>query len=166
MIAILLMLILTSAPALPTNNYQASTAWKVYKGAWFEVRYPSSFRVRASQQGSTPSVYDSAFFAAPDGSVEFYIFSPQWNGDPADIAINSRSETMVAQNTDKSGTKVIRRATIRAKDGSYTRSFEEVEDTGNNTRRVFGIKYVNEAAYNRYRQNYLTFKQSLRQFAD
>lgn len=164
MIATILMLIFISVPSLPREKVQSR--WLTYKGAWFEIKYPSGFRVRPSQLSSSASGYDSAFFTAPDASVEFYIFSPQWNGEPGDIAINSRSEVFVSQDTDRRGNRAVRRATIRARDGSYTRSFEDVEDTDSNTRRVFGVKYINSRAYDRYRQTYLTFKQSLRQFAD
>lgn len=55
---------------------------------------------------------------------------------------------------------------IRAQDGSYLRSYEDTEDVATNTRKIFGIKYANTAAYNRYRQVYVTFKTSLIQFAD
>ena len=34
------------------------------------------------------------------------------------------------------------------------------------TRKVFGIKYRNQAAYDKARQDYLTFKNSLTQYAD
>lgn len=144
----------------------AAQAWRTYAGAWFEIKYPANFQVRPSLPSASGQGHDSAFFSSQDGAVEFYVFSPQWNGEPSDIALRSRWETAVSQTTQRSGSKVIRRATIRARDGSYTRAFEDVEDTTTNTRRVFGIKYLNQAAYNRYRQNYLTFKQSLRQFAD
>lgn len=140
--------------------------WRVHKGAYFEIKYPPLFRARASlPSNSFEGEYDSAFFTAPGGNVEFYVFSPLWNGEPKDIEIDA-SEDYVSQNTEKKGTIVIRRVTIRAKDNSYLRSFEDTEYTENNTRRVFGIKYRNQSAYNRHRQDYLTFKRSLRQFSD
>lgn len=163
MIAIILMLLLTGSPSFVGN---ASQGWLTYKGAWFEVKYPSNFKVRPSSRSSSGQGYDSVFFSSPDGSVEFYVFSPQWNGDPADIEMNSQSEVQVSQSSDKQAGRIVRRMTIRARDNSYLRSFEDTEDTTTNTRKVFGIKYRNEAAYSRYRQSYLTFKQSLRQFAD
>jgi hypothetical protein len=108
----------------------------------------------------------ASFFIAPDGSVEFYVFSPQWNGQPTDIELNARYEVQVSQNTERRGSLSVRRVTIKARDNSYTRSFEDTEDSVTNTRKVFGIKYGNQDAYSRYRQTYLTFKKSLRQFAD
>lgn len=163
MIAIILMLILTGGTSAIGN---AGQGWRTYKGAWFQIKHPSNFTVRPSQRSGSAGGFDSAFFTAPGGEVEFYVFSPQWNGEPSDIALDSRYEVSVSQTTQRSGNKIIRRATIKAKDGSYTRSFEDIEDTATNTRRVFGIEYVSQAAYNRYRQTYLTFKASLTQFAD
>jgi hypothetical protein len=163
MIAIVLMLLLSNGPSLNPN---AGQSWLTYKGAWFEIRYPSNFKVRPSLRSSSGQSYDSVFFSSPDESVEFYVFSPQWNGEPSDIEMNSESEVQVAQNTERQEGRIVRRMTIRARDHSYLRSFEDTEDTTTNTRKAFGIKYRSEAAYNRYRQNYLTFKQSLRQFAD
>jgi hypothetical protein len=163
MITVILMLILFGGPSVAEN---AAQGWRTHSGAWFQVKYPANFTVRPSQRSSSAGGFDSAFFTAPDGSVEFYVFSPQWNGEPSDIALDSQTEVSVSQTTQRSGSKIIRRATIKARDGGYTRSLEDIEDTATNTRRVFGIKYVSQAAYNRYRQTYLTFKQSLTQFAD
>lgn len=166
MIAIVLSLILLSALSLSGKAEQERGGWLTYKGAWFEIKYPSNFQVRPSLQNSSGQAYDSVFFSSPDGSGEFYVFSPQWNGEPADIEMNSQSEVQVSQKTEKREGRIVRRVTIRARDNSYLRSFEDTEETTTNTRKVFGIKYRNEAAYSRYRQSYLTFKQSLTQFAD
>jgi hypothetical protein len=123
--------------------------------------------VRPSQPSSSSTRgYDSVFFSAQDGTVEFYVFSPQWNGIPSDIEINPQTEVLVSRDASQKSGKNIRRITIRALEGSYLRSYEDTEDTTTNTRKVLGIKYVNAAAYNRYRQAYLVFKASLVQFAD
>jgi hypothetical protein len=166
MTAIILMLTLLNFAALDRTNSQGGNNWRVYKGAWFEIKYPAAFQVHPSQRSSSAQGYDSVFFTAPDASVEFYVFSPQWNGEPGDVAINSRNEVLVSQSSERKGSKTVRRVTIKARDDSYSRSFEDTKDEATNTRKVFGIKYRNEIAYSRYRQTYLTFKQSLRQFAD
>jgi hypothetical protein len=148
--------------SIPASAYQGK--WLSYKGAYFEIKYPAGFRVRPSQRSDENP--DSAFFTAPDGSVEFYVFSPIWNGDPRDIEINEAIESYVSQDMQEKGGIKIRRVTIRAKDGSYLRSVEDTENTNTNNRTVFGIKYRNQDAYNKYRQTYLTFKKSIKQFAD
>lgn len=160
-ILILALLWLPDATTGPVQN-----TWQKYEGAWFEIRYPPGFRVRPSQSSTSASGYDSAFFVASDGTVEFYVFAPQWNGTARDIELDPATETMVSQNVVQSGSKRIRRVTIKAQDGSYQRSYEDTEDVATNTRKIFGIKYANADAYNRYRQAYLTFKASLVQFAD
>lgn len=141
--------------------------WRPYKGAWFEIKYPATFKARASLKSiSFDGHYDSAFFTAPNGNAEFYVFAPQWNGDPSDIQIKPRQEEYVSDRTETKGTVKVRRVTIKAKDGSYTRAFEDTENTDLNIRRVFGFKYRNQKAYHEYRGQYLTFKRSLQQFAD
>ena len=160
-ILILALLWLPVAPAGAVHN-----TWQKYEGAWFEIRYPPGFRVRPSQQSTSASGYDSAFFLSSDGTVEFYVFAPQWNGTARDIEVDTATETLVSESVDRSGNKRIRRVTIKAQDGSYLRSYEDTEDVVTNTRRIFGIKYVNTDAYNRYRQAYVTFKTSLVQLAD
>ncbi len=158
-LSMLVLLLSLTGPAVAFQN-----RWLVYKGAYFDIKYPAQFRVRPSQR--TEDRYDSVFFTAPDGAVEFYVFSPIWNGDPRDIAIDEGQEEYVSQNVTERGGIKIRRVTIRARDGSYTRSFEDTENTNTNNRTVFGIKYRDQKAYDQHRQTYLTFKKSIRQFAD
>ncbi|HEX8176676.1 MAG TPA: hypothetical protein VF543_16415 [Pyrinomonadaceae bacterium] len=158
-------LLLTMLVVVTVSAVAAQKGWLTYKGAYFDIKYPSGFRVRPSQR-TDGERYDSAFFTAPDASVEFYVFSPIWNGEPADIEINEATENYVSQDTQTNRGIKIRRVTIRAKDGSYLRSFEDTENTNTNNRTVFGIKYRNQSAYDKHRQTYLTFKKSIRQFAD
>ena len=137
---------------------------RTFKGAFFEIKYPAGFIVRPSIKNGQN--YDSAFFTSPDGSVEFYIYSPQWNGEPVDISIDPNTETYASQmEAENKGTRT-RQYTIEAKDHSYTRSYADTEDTLTNTRKVFGIKYRDKQAYNEHRADYLKFKSSLRQFGD
>ncbi len=162
LISLLLISVFAIVPLGPLQG-----KWRVHKGAYFEIKYPSSFKARPSlASNSFEGSYDSAFFTAPDGSVEFYVFSPLWNGDPKDIQIDPVNEEYVSEDTERKGNVVVRRVAIRAKDFSYRRSFEDSENTENNTRKVFGIKYRDQNAYNRYRRSYLTFKSSLRKFYD
>ena len=153
---------------LATNmDARQRAGWRVYKGAWFAIKYPATFKARASLESiSFDGQYDSAVFTAADGSVEFYVFAPLWNGKPTDIEVDPGKEEYVAQHAEKKGTINVRRVTIKAKDGSYTRAFEDTENTDLNIRRVFGFKYRNQAAYAKYRSQYLTFKNSLQQFSD
>ncbi len=91
---------------------------KVYNGAWFDIKYPSSFTVRESIKSVSGEGYESAFFISPDKSVEFYIFSPQWRGEAKDIALKI-TEKLASEKKQKSGDAEIKWWTISAKDGSY-----------------------------------------------
>jgi hypothetical protein len=154
-------------------------AWRRYMGAWFSIDYPANFAVRRglkSNAGDDKS-YDSAFFAAADKSVEFYVFSPMHDGEPKDILVNNKTEIQVSSKTENkkekdgfdSTTRVIW-VTIRARNGRYTRSYMDLRGDGMKwggfTRRVFGIKYTNQKVYERYKQQYLHFQHSLEQYAD
>ena len=142
--------------------------WNTYKGAWFEIKYPPGFKAKSSlPETASSGRYDSAFFISPDGAVEFYVFSPQWNGVPFDIAIDPETEEIEAQKTDnrKDGT-IVKQYTISAKNGGYLRSYIDTEYVPQNTRTVFGIKFSNRHSYDKYKSWYHAFKDSLVQFAD
>lgn len=144
---------------------------KTFQGAWFEIRYPSSFSAKPSLKSSTSQDgFESAFFESPDKQVEFYVFSPQWNGTPTDITLKNNEKLTASQETKKADSNnddiIEKWWTITANDGSYTRSYFQHSNTSLNTTHVFGIKYKNQKAYNRYKQYYLDFKKSLVQFAD
>ena len=159
--------IISLVPLVALSAQSRKSNWRTYKGAWFEIRHPASFKARPSLESiSFDGQYDSAVFTANDGSAEFYVFAPQWNGKPSDIEIDPGKEEYVSQQAEQKGTINVRRVTIKAKDGSYTRAFEDTENTDLNIRRVFGFKYKNRTAYDKYRSQYLTFKQSLQQFSD
>lgn len=142
---------------------------RLFQGAWFSVRYPASFHVRPSQRSATGPGYDSAFFTAPDRSIQFYVFSPQWNGEPRDCQIDARREVPVDEHVEvvrrPHGATSARQVMVRARDRSYERSWVDVV-TPENTHLVFGIRYRNAAALRAHRLQYLAFKKSLAQFAD
>jgi hypothetical protein len=152
-----------------------------YKGAWFKIAYPTNFVPKAEGE-------DEASFTSPNGSIQFYVYSPQWSGDPASYlqalpTENSESDTStssVTHFTNQYGTfydkKVTRYVTFVAKDGSYKRSFVSIiagsvatpnsTDYDSKTHTVFGIKYKDQATYDKYLNDYLAFKKSLIQYAD
>src|SRR3989344_200202 len=166
----------SSASTIPTV-----IGTKDYKGAWFKITYPASFVSKA--EGA-----DEASFTSPDGSVQFYVYSPQWSGNPVSYLQALPTETVesdtstpdITSSTNSYGTtynkKVIRYVTLAAKDGSYRRSFvsttagyvitPDSNDYSSKTHTVFGIKYQNQAVYDKYLNDYLAFKKSLVQYAD
>lgn len=159
----------TKVSTAPTSP-QAKAEYIKYEGGWFDIEYPSYFTAIGSIESSNTGYYDSAYFVSPDGNVSFYVYSPQWNGEPTDIALYPEEEKLASE-TSESFTKdgadiVIRRYTLEALNGSYLRSYEEIENLTYNTIRVIGIEYYSKADYDKHKAEYLHFKDSLVQYAD
>ncbi len=155
-----------------------SALYATHKGAWFNIDYPRGWKVQPLSRSTTSMTgSDSARFTSPNGSVEFYVFSPQWNGNPTEAALDPKRERLVSHHT-----KAVSRVkqadggylsepvanwyTVQAKDDSYQRSWVDVEDKNLNVRHVFGIKYRDKQAHEKYRVQYLHFCKSLEQFSD
>ena len=145
----------------------AAEKTKTYKGAWFEIRYPSTFSVQPSiKSEGIEGKFESAFFTSPDKAVRFYIFSPQWAGENADIAVKSSDKPAVTEKTETTNGTTKRYFTISPKADGMTRSYVETTNADKTVRWVIGIEYANKEAYEKYKSAYLKFKKSLRQFAD
>lgn len=180
--------LLTSlAVALPKTKTETQTKWPTYIGAWFTIEYPPGFKVRPGMESPAAELgNDSAFFLSSDRTVEFYVFSPQWYGEPTDILLDPKTETLISSKAEvqwaeapwsESSSEIDRVVskttwqTIRAKDNSYTRSYVNIIH-GPSARgdligqKTFGIKYANRRVHNRYKRDYLRFKRSLEQYAD
>lgn len=148
-----------------------------YRADWFEVRYPKTFSASPTEpnivyNGETIITTNEAHFTSEDAGVEFYVFSPQWSGEPEYLKVIP-GETVVSEKTEESGEglskKRVQWFTYQAKDGSYYRSvisIREQVDTGSDLHRVFGFKYRDEAVYEKYKEDFVSFEKSLRQFAD
>ena len=137
---------------------------KPYKGAWFDIKYPAGFKVVPRQKSSSNATgYDAVSFLSPDGRVEFFIYSPQWSGNPDWIKQRS-GEKLTGKSSERTGNKTITYVTLKGL--AYTRSYADYRDAQSNTRWVFGYKYKDSASYHAYRDLYLKFKQSLKQYAD
>lgn len=140
---------------------------KIYKGAWFAISYPEAFTVQPSLPSATSSEgNESAFFTSPGGEVSFYVFSPQWSGTPTDIALQP-NEKIISRDSSYSQERrsMAINWTIEANDKTYRRSYQEIK-MDENINWIFGIKYKDEAAYNKYKQDYINFKNSIIQYAD
>lgn len=139
--------------------------FNTYKGAFFEAEYPKNFTVKSSIKSSMPDLYDSAFFISPDKKVRFYVFAPQWSGDADDIAINSDEIEKDTKTESKNGMK-FKWFTYEKKDKSRLRSYQETTNEEETTKLIVGIEYTDREAYKKYKDEYLKFKKSIRQFAD
>lgn len=145
-----------------------------YSGSWFQIEYPDDFTASPTSPKEVYGEYefvqtDEARFTSPDGTVEFFVFSPQWGGDPKDYLIEQANEKTVTQSEDKADSDDPFAAshhwvTYEDEEGKYTRSYHSIMTES--THHVFGVKYTNRKMYERYKASYLAFKQSLQQFAD
>jgi hypothetical protein len=147
----------------PTTSEGAT---RVFEGAWFQVAYPADFVAVPSLPSATAEGYDSAFFKSPDGAVEFYVFAPQWGGQPEDIALDPGREELVAERTVEGPGRTVTWRTIAAKDGSYERAYQITRDTAGPSLSVVGIKYRDPTALSAHRTAYARFKQSLELWAE
>jgi RNA polymerase subunit RPABC4/transcription elongation factor Spt4 len=152
-----------SSSANNSNNYYSNG---VFTGAWFKITAPSDFIVKPSMKSSSGSGYESAFFDSPDGDVEFYVFSPQWGGEPNDINIDANTEKVISTLTQTSNGLTKTWDVIQALDGSYYRSYQDTKTQGGNIHWIIGLKYKSKAAHEKYEKAYLSFKKSLTQFSD
>ncbi len=151
---------------LPFFSASAKDA-AVYKGAWFDVNIPKGFTVKPSQKSeSIPDKYDSVYFISPDKKVKFYIYSPQWTGDASDIAINSDTETEQDVKTDKKKNITQKWYTYMNKKTGAARSYHETVSEDGPTKHILGFEYADSASQKKYRDAYLQFKKSLKQYAD
>lgn len=138
---------------------------KKFIGGWFDINYPSSFIAKGSLNSLTTNGFESAVFKSPDKLVEFYVFSPQWNGEATDIALISK-EKLISSKSQINGSVITRWWTITHSDGSYSRSYVEKYNQMQNTKCILGIKYKNSSSLEKYKKEYSLFKNSLKQYAD
>lgn len=156
---------------------------ELYRGTWFDIEYPETFTASPTSPSTETSrgpfvETDEATFTSPNGDVEFFVYSPAWAGDPKDYLNVAATEELVSKKTetrlakdypDQYGDKIIRWVTIKAKDGSYYRSYlsiKEQENTESKLHHVFGITYKDQTAYENNKTAYEAFKNSLAQYAD
>jgi hypothetical protein len=137
---------------------QATAQFNTFRGAGFEVNYPASFRAHGAP-GALELNPESVFFSSPDNLVEFYIFSPMHKGVATDIALKS-NEKLAPGEVSNGKTTIAKFWTIIAKDNSYERTYQESIDVKTGDNWVIGLKYKNQAAFNKYRNEYLAFKKS------
>jgi len=143
-------------------------AWRTYQGPWFDIDFPAGFSVSGGTFDLDPRgrLYsDSALFLSPGGGqVQFYVYSPQWSGK-SEWAQPRADETLGEVRKERRGSRVTTWTSVTGP-GGYTRAWVETVDGLTNTNHVFGIRYPDQAAYNKYKARYLKFKESLVQYAD
>jgi hypothetical protein len=143
-----------------------------YNGAWFSIDKPSGFTKTNITSTEVIDDYtyenaDEANFISADGSVEFFVYSPQWGGEPTNYLEKWAGETIEVNKTEAEEvmpSNVHRWITFNGVDGSYTRSV--YSQKSESTHLVFGIKFKDATSYELYQKEYELFKKSLEQYAD
>ncbi len=157
-----------SKPAL-----SASTASRPetsnFRGSYFEIKYPKDFTARPLDAKIAKEA-NAATFTSPDGAMAFYIYSPQWGGDPPNIALDASKEVEVSRKADKGKSSGVEGKytwiTIAAIDKSYTRIYQDFLANDQSIHWVIGMKYKSDAVLQQYKTQYAAFKASLKQLGD
>lgn len=150
----------------PDLQLSESMSWKLFQGAWFQINYPADFTSMPSLRSSSADGFDSVEFISPEGQVSFYVFAPQWGGEPTDIALDPEREFLVIEKSEEQNGRKIQWSTICEQDGSYCRDIHNTTAQQGSVRTTFGIKYRDQDARHQYHEDYLRFRHSLQQFAD
>lgn len=168
---------------LGTNTSESSTSEETtvtentlgsYMGSWFNIQYPGDFTASPSEpveewEDIKYINTDEASFVSPEGDVEFFVYSPQWSGEPKDYLELKGNEKIISEETTENGEQVTKTAVIQSETPEYFREYESVRyfvGTGSEIHHVFGFKYKNEELKTAYNDQFETFKSSLEQFAD
>lgn len=145
-------------------------AFEIYYGNWFSIEYPATFTANPTEPVATFDNYsfvetDEANFLSPDGAIEFFVYSPQWGGEPDSYLTTFENEELIDEKETVTPSAVTQRwITFKDVSGLYTRSVVSIKSES--THLVFGIKYKNAQVYEMYKESYIRFKKSLRQYAD
>ena len=146
---LLILIALCAMTLAATTTLTAQT--KTFRGAWFTVEYPANFTAEGSLPSATSGedeAFDSATFTSPDGSVTFYVYSPQWSGDPTDIEL-SENEREGQRKVTRGKRQPVTYWTLGAKDGTYTRSYPDVR--AHDTMPDLGTPYTTYQAHHHYK---------------
>ena len=103
---------------------------KTYKGNWFDISYPYNFISSPSSPIIDRETYkfvdtDEAYFLSADGTVEFFVCSPQWGGNPINYLELADNEEIDSKKTtmDEIDPEILMNwVTYKDKDGNYLRS--------------------------------------------
>ena len=154
------------SPSTSTKSAKESPLYEAYRGTWFGLYFPRDWHVRPSLRDDARGADDSVFFTALDSAAEFYVYCPRYSGKPTDIEIDRTTEEQISQTIEEKDGVRIRTVRIKAKDGSYTRIFEDTVAFIAGRRLTFGFKFRDSVALAKYDSAYVYFKSSFRKFTD
>ncbi len=139
--------------------------WLPYVGAWFSIQYPAHLSVVERERSTSGPGYDGVSFTSDDGSLELYVFSPQWRGDSRWARMRT-GERQTARSRTADGTRTRTVTTYAGPGEAYMRRIEEITDGESNTYHCFGIRFTASMDATQRESIYARFKNSLEQYAD
>lgn len=139
--------------------------WSKFRGAFFEIGIPPGFTAKGQPDSAAGQVSAVRMWNAAK-KVEFYVFSPQWNGTADALSLVPGREVLKSRETKREGKVQVVELEIAARDGSYTRFVVSRTNDETNTNLTWGIRVPNMKVYAEVRPTYLRWKETLQQFAD
>jgi len=163
---VFLMCSLCAAALLPASADDVPAGWQTFRGNYFIIGVPPGFVATPQGDPGGGGRHDEVSLWNAELSVEFYVYSPQWNGEALIMEVGTRAEELTSSESKRTGNIEEKQLTITALDKSYTRFVVSLTNVAENTNKTFGIRVPNVKVYERIRPTYVTWKKSLTQFAD
>lgn len=140
--------------------------WGTFKGAFFEIGVPPGFKASGQMPNPGGASFDAVSLWNATQKVEFYVYSPQWNGRSNYAGPIAGAEKVTSRETSKQGNVSEEQLTITALDNSYVRFIVSRTKENENTNTTFGVRVPNMSVYQQIKPTYVRWKQTLQQFAD
>jgi len=163
---LLLVFSLCAAALLPASAEDVPAGWKTFKGNYFSIGVPPGFVATPQGDAGGGGRHDEVSLWNAELSVEFYVYSPQWNGQAIIMEVATRAEELTSSESKRTGNIEETQLTITALDKSYTRFVLSLTNVAENTNKTFGVRVPNMKVYEKIRPTYVTWKKTLTQFAD
>ena len=155
----------------PTKITVISDSLARFNGNFFSIKYPSNFIV----QGTYDPIYDEhyAYFGTDEltvvsenGEVSFFVYSPQWGGEPINYLDPYKNEILFSDKLEEEANEP-QNTSLDYLQRYFRCLFQKyLSLTTDNTNLVFGFQYKDEATKHLYQEAYMAFKNSLEQYAD
>ncbi|MBS0657696.1 MAG: hypothetical protein JSR82_05535 [Verrucomicrobia bacterium] len=155
----LCLLTVTALAAIPAG-------WGKFKGAFFEVGIPPGFKASGQMPNPGGAGHDAVSLWNATDRVEFYVYSPQWNGRSNYAGPIPGTEKVTSRESSRQGNVAEEQLTITALDNSYVRFIVSRTKENENTNTTFGVRVPNMSVYQQIKPTYVRWKQTLQQFAD
>lgn len=98
--------------------------------------------------------------------MSFYIYAPQWGGEPVDVVLDPQTEYLVEEVSEVQNGRITNKVKICTKGETSCRIIHDVIDQEGSIRTTLAIKYSDDEVRRQYQQDYLKFQLSLQQFTD